>query len=113
MGLFYCINSPITQFLVEVIKVLNLSSEDDLAVLLDICYLIQLAFANKIRKTDWQQQIEKVFDRRNNPQYHEYAFSKISIEKLIEVCEKTEFSIYDASKWYRSIDTYPWVEQRW
>ena len=112
-GIILLYNSPITQFLVEVIKVLNLSSEDDLAVLLDICYLIQLAFANKIRKTDWQQQIEKVFDRRNNPQYHEYAFSKISIEKLIEVCEKTEFSIYDASKWYRSIDTYPWVEQRW
>ena len=101
-GVILLYNSPIAQFLGEAIKGLNFSNEDDLAVLLDICYLIQLAFANKIRKTDWQQQIEKVFDRRSNPQYHEYAFDKISIDKLIEAFEKTEFTMYDVSKWYRS-----------
>ncbi len=112
-GIILLYNSPITQFLEEAIKALNLSNEDDLAVLSDLCYLIQLALTNKIRKADWQQQIEKVFDRRNNPQYHEFAFGKISIDKLVEACEKTEFKMYDVSKWYRSTDTYPWEDQSW
>ena len=73
----------------------------------------QIALSNKIKKSDWQQQIEKVFDRRNNPQYHDFAFSKISLDKLIEACEQTEFKLYDTSKWYRSADGYQWLEPHW
>lgn len=111
-GIILLFKSPITQFLLEALPKLHLENEDDSAVLSDLCYLIQLALTNKIRKTDWQNQIEKVFDRRNNSQYHDFAFSKLSKEKLIEACEKTEFKIYDPSKWYRSIEGNPWSE-RW
>ena len=107
-GIILLYDSPITQFLGEATKVLNLNNEDDVAVLSDLCYLMQLALTNKIRKADWQQQIEKVFDKRNNPQYHEFVFSKISMNKLIEACANTEFRMYDASQWYRTIDAYPW-----
>ena len=109
-GIILLYDSPITQFLRDAIQVLNLNNEDDIAVLSDLCYLMQLALTNKIRKANWQQQIEKVFDRRNNPQYHEFVFEKISIDKLIEMCESTEFKMYDASQWYRSIETYPWED---
>lgn len=112
-GIILLYDSPITQFLGEATKVLNLNNEDDVAVLSDLCYLIQLALTNKIRKADWQQQIEKVFDKRNNPQYHEFVFSKISMNKLIEACANTEFRMYDASQWYRTIDAYPWEVQYW
>ena len=112
-GIILLNNSPITKFVVESIHALNTNNEDDLAVLSDICYLIELALTNKIRKADWQQQIEKVFDRRTNPQYHEFAFSKISKEKLIDACERSEFKMYDASKWYRNTDNLPWSDQSW
>ncbi len=97
----------------ESINSLNMNNEDDFAILSDICYLVELALTNKIRKADWQQQIEKVFDRRTNPQYHEFAFSKISKDKLIEACEKSEFKMYDVSKWYRSNEAITWAEQPW
>lgn len=88
---------------------LNLKNEDEFAVLSDISYLAHLALSNKLRESDWQQQIEKVFDRRNNPQYYEFSFSKISFDKLAEACEKTEFKLYDTSKWYRLSEGYHWI----
>lgn len=112
-GLILLFNSPITKYIAEAANILNLQNEDEFAVLSDLCYLAQLALSNKLRKSDWQQQIEKVFDRRNNPQYHEFAFSKISFDELVEACEKTEFKLYDTSKWYRSSEGYQWIENPW
>lgn len=112
-GIILLYQSPITQFLLESIRQLNTSNEDDLAILYDLCYLVEQALTKKTGKTDWGQQIEKIFGMRDNSQYYDFAFSKISKEKLIEVCEKTEFKIYDASKWYRSMDGQPWSEFPW
>lgn len=112
-GILLLLNSPITKFLTNAVATLNLNNEDEIAVLSDLCYLTLLALSNKIKKSDWLQQIEKVFDRRNNPQYHDFAFSKISLDKLIEACEQTEFKLYDTSKWYRTTDGYQWLGPDW
>ncbi len=112
-GIILLLHSPITKFLTNAVATLNLNNEDEVAVLSDLCYLTFLALSNKIKKSDWQQQIEKVFDRRNNPQYHDFAFSKISLDKLIEACEQTDFKLYDTSKWYRTTDGYQWLEPDW
>lgn len=112
-GILLLLHSPITKFLTNAVATLNLNNEDEVAVLSNLCYLTFLALSNKIKKSDWQQQIEKVFDRRNNPQYHDFAFSKISLDKLIEACEQTDFKLYDTSKWYRTTDGYQWLGSDW
>lgn len=108
-GIILLYNAPITQFLIEASQIFSVNNEKERSVLSDLCYLTQLALYNKIRKTDWQKQIEKFFGSRNNPQYHEFIFNKISLGKLVEACENTKFKMYDTSKWYRTFDRNNWI----
>lgn len=105
--------STITKYLNNCLANLNIKNEDDLAIITDVCNFIEMALTRKIRLSDWEQQIEKAFDRTVNPQYYDFSFNRISKGELIEVCEKCNFNLYDASKWYRSYDDQPWNNLLW
>lgn len=112
-GIILLYTSPITEYLNECLTKLNLNNEDDFNIIADIWRFIEMALTREIRFSDWERQVEQIFERSSSPRYYDFIFSKVSRDDLIKMCECCDFNIYDASKWYRSDENLPWNNRYW
>ena len=100
-GIFILKGSKMSQYLLDVLASFDLDKDEDISLATTICSFFEKLFVVVKPVKDWNTQIDKAFDKSNNLAYYEYIFSRISKEKLIEVCNESSFNIYDTSKWYR------------
>lgn len=100
-GIIFLYTSPIAKFLNKCLKKLNIDNDIDLSIISHLCKFIEKALNQEIRLSDWEQQIEQIFERLDNPRHYRLIFEKVHKEQLIDMCNECKFNIYDTSKWYR------------
>lgn len=107
-GLFILKGSLMHKYFMNIFADLDMSKDFNLYAIRAICAFLNSHFGKTHKEIDWNRSIEDFISHGYSPNFVVKFKKTVDIPKLVDVCSKSEFKVYDKNFWYRAsiIDLY-------